>query len=320
MFETENFAVADGINYEYVYIKASDNSKATFLFLHGFPSSYYCWRNQIEYFSKQGYGCLAPNLMGYGKTYSPLDDDQYRTKSMVDHLLALMDHLNLNKAIVVGHDWGVRPATRFILHHPERALGLILFNVGYRPPAQLNLEQAIENTKKAFGYATMGYWEFFNADDAAQIIETNANRFLDLCFTDEPEIWKTDFSPVGAARQWVTSTEKTTGRASFITDRDFDVYREYASKNMQPKLNWYRSAIKNIDWNDEKDLDPTLKCPVLFIAGQRDYVCVPQLFAGQKKDIPDFESVALDTSHWTMEEKPDEVNKVVENWVEKKHL
>lgn len=250
--------------------------------------------------------------MGYGQTYSPLDDNQYRTKSMVDHLVALLDHLSLNKVIVVGHDWGVRPATRFILHHPERALGLILFNVGYRPPAQLNLEQAIERTKQVFGYATMGYWEFFNADDAAQIIENNADRFLEICFSNEPEIWKTEFCPVGAVRRWVTDTDKTTGRLPCITDKDYEFYRGYATKNMQPKLNWYRSAIKNIDWDDEKDLDPVLKRPVLYIGGSRDYVCVPQLFADQKKVIPDLESVEVDTSHWTMEEKPDEVNQIVE--------
>ena len=139
MFETQNYAVADGINYEYLYNKAKDDSKPTLLFLHGFPASFYCWRHQINYFSKQGYGCLAPNLMGYGKTYSPLDEKEFKAKSMVHHLISLLDHLNLNKVIIVGHDWGCRPATRFVLYHPDRTLGLILFNVGYRPPITIRL-------------------------------------------------------------------------------------------------------------------------------------------------------------------------------------
>jgi pimeloyl-ACP methyl ester carboxylesterase len=315
MFETQNYTVADGINYEYVYIKANEDSKPTLLFLHGFPSSFYCWRHQIDYFSKQGYGCLAPNLMGYGKTYSPLDKNEYRTKSMIEHLIILLDHLNLNKVIVLGHDWGARPATRFVLYHPERTLGLILFNVGYRRPAKLDFEQLLQMTKKAFGYELFGYWEFFNSDDAAKIIEENADGFLDLGYTSDPTLWKTDFAPLDKVRQWLTN-EKTSTRASYLTDKDYEIMRQCITEKMQPKLNWYRSAMVNIDWNDEENLDPTIKSPVLYIGGLKDYVCVPQLFADQKQYIADLETIELDAAHWTMEEKTDEVNQAVEKWIQ----
>ncbi|CAF3295691.1 unnamed protein product [Rotaria sp. Silwood2] len=317
MFELQNYTVDDGINYEYIYIKAKDDSKPTLLFLHGFPSSFYCWRYQIEYFSKQGYGCLAPNLMGYGKTYSPLDQNEYKTKSMVQHLISLLDHLNLSKVIVLGHDWGVRPATRFVLYHPERTLGLILFNLGYFPPAKFDFEQTLSLTKKAFGYETFGYWEFFNSDDAAKILEDNADRFIDLGFTNDPKLWTTDFAPLGKVREWLTG-KKTTTRASFFTDKDYEIIRKCVTEGMQPKLNWYKSAMANIDWDDEKTLDPTIKRPALYIAGTKDYICVPQLFADQNKYIADLETIELETSHWTMEEDPEKVNEVVEKWLQQR--
>ncbi|CAF1158310.1 unnamed protein product [Rotaria sp. Silwood1] len=316
MFETQNYAVADGINYEYIYIEAKDDSKPTLLFLHGFPSSFYCWRHQITYFSKQGYGCLAPNLMGYGKTYSPLDKNEYKTKTMVQHLIILLDHLNLNKVIVLGHDWGVRPATRFVLYHPERTLGLILFNVGYRPPIKFDLEQMLLFTKKTLGYETLGYWEFFNSDDAAKILEDNADRFIDLGYTSDPILWKTDLAPLGKVREWLTK-EKTTSRASYLTDKDYEVTHQCITEGIQPKLNWYKSAIVNIDWDDEKNLDPTIKRPVLYIAATKDYICLPQLFADQKQHIADLETIELETSHWTMEEDPENVNQIVEKWIKK---
>ncbi|CAF3417890.1 unnamed protein product [Rotaria socialis] len=316
-FERQNSIIADGINYEYIYIKSKDDSKPTLLFLHGFPSSFYCWRHQIDYFSKQGYGCLAPNLMGYGKTYSPLDMNEYKTKSMVQHLIALLEHLHLNKVIVLGHDWGVRPAIRFVLYHPERTLGVVLFNSGYRPPAWLDFDKMIQGTKQIFGYELFGYWEFFNSDDAAKIIEDNADRFLDLAYASDPALWKTDLAPLGKVREWVTNKKATT-RASYLTDKDYEVMHQCLTEGMQPKLNWYKSALANIDWDDEKNLDYKIKQPVLYISGTKDCICIPKFFAGQSEHITDLKSVELETSHWTMEENPESVNHEVETWI--KHI
>ncbi|CAF4077384.1 unnamed protein product, partial [Adineta steineri] len=302
--------------YEYVYMKRNDDSKPTLLFLHGFPSSFYCWRHQINYFSKQGYGCLAPNLMGYGKTYSPLDEHEYKAKSMVQHLISLLDHLNLTKVIVLGHDWGVRPATRFVLYHPERTLGLILFNFGYRPPAKFDLEQVLQSTKKIFGYELLGYFEFFNSDDAAKILENNPDGFIDILYPSDPALWKTDLAPLGAIREWMTK-KKRTSRASYLTDKDCEVARQVITEGMQSKLNWYKSVIINIDWDDEKDLDPTIKRPFLYVAGTKDYICIPQVYDNQKQHIPNLETIELNTCHWTMEEKPEDVNQAVEKWIEK---
>ena len=316
IFNTQHYEVTPGINYEYVSLPASDSSKPTFLFLHGFPSSFYCWRNQLKHFSEQGYGCLAPNLLGYGKTYSPLSPDEYRGKSMVDHLVALLDHLKLDRVIVVGHDWGVRPATRFVLYHPERTLGVVLVSAGYHRPSQLDHEKMLQMSKQALGYENTGYWKFFAADDAAELIEKNIDAFIDLAFPKDPKLWATDFAPLGKLREWVTEGKRTE-RAPFLTEDDCRVLRRNAEDGMQPKLNWYKSALSNIDWEDEKDLDPQIKRPLLFIGGTKDYICIPKLFAEQGKFVPELESVELDSSHWIMEEKPDEVNRTIEAWVKK---
>ncbi|CAF4210261.1 unnamed protein product, partial [Rotaria sordida] len=62
---TQTFTVSPGINYEYLHLPAVLNQTSTILFLHGFPSSLHSWRHQIDHFHRLGYGCLAPNLMGY---------------------------------------------------------------------------------------------------------------------------------------------------------------------------------------------------------------------------------------------------------------
>ncbi|CAF0841354.1 unnamed protein product [Rotaria sordida] len=316
MFKTQNYEVTKGINYEYVYVQANNDLKPTFLFLHGFPSTFYSWRHQIKYFSEQGYGCLAPNLMGYGKTYSPLNKDEYKLKSMVTHLIALLNHLHLNKVIVVGHDWGTAPAIRFVLYNPERTLSLVLISVGYRPPAKMDLDQVLETSKKILGYENFGYWKFFESDDAATIIENNVDSFIDLLFSNNSGEKKINFAPVGKIQEWLMNGQRTI-RASYMTEDDYANFRENLLEGMQPKLNWYKAAIENINWDDEKNLDPIIKCPVLFFTGTKDSVCVTALFAGQKQYIADLEVVELEAGHWLMEEKPNEINQGIEHWIKR---
>lgn len=270
----------------------------------------------MKYFSDKGYGCLAPNLMGYGKTFSPINPNEYRTKTMVEHLVRLLDHFDLKRVVVLGHDWGIRPATRFVLYEPDRTIGLILFSVGYRPPAKFDLDAALKTSKELLGYENLGYWRFFESEDAADLIEKNVESFIDLGFAKNPDIWRTDFAPLDAARRWIIE-QKRTDRAEFFTDEDDRVIRSIVAEGMTTKLNWYRSAIANIDYEDEKSLNSSIQRPVLFIGGSKDAICLPKAFAEQKNFIADLEQTILDSSHWIMEEKPNEVNRIVEQWLNK---
>jgi len=60
-----------------------------------------------------------------------------------------------------------------------------------------------------------------------------------------------------------------------------------------------------------------IKRPVLFIGGTQDSVCIIALFAEQKQYIADLEVVELETGHWAMEEKPDDVNQTIEQWIKR---
>ena len=74
----------------------------------------------------------------------------------------------------------------------------------------------------------------------------------------------------------------------------------------------------NIDWDDEKNLDPTSKISSsLYRWIKRLYMYTTKVFADQKKYIANYETVELDTSHWTMEEKPNEANQAVEKWIKR---
>lgn len=105
-----------------------------------------------------------------------------------------------------------------------------------------DLDQAIEASKKAVGYETIGYWKFFEADDAAKIIENNLESFIDLVCANDTIIWKTDFAPVGKARDWLMNGSRTK-QGSYMTENDYTIFRQYLAEGMQPKLNWYKALI-----------------------------------------------------------------------------
>ena len=95
--------LSDGTRYGYAHVDAS-HSKPTFLLLHGFPSASYDWRKQIYALSAKGYGVLAPDLLGYGDTDSPIQVEAYSYKRMSGHLAEILDKEGIEKVVGVGHD------------------------------------------------------------------------------------------------------------------------------------------------------------------------------------------------------------------------
>jgi soluble epoxide hydrolase/lipid-phosphate phosphatase len=96
--------VDDKVTYSYVHIEAK-TSLPTFLLLHGFPSSAYDWRHQIAHLRQAGYGIIAPDLLGYGRTDSPEAIEDYKFSKMSVHISKILEHHKIRQVIGVAHDW-----------------------------------------------------------------------------------------------------------------------------------------------------------------------------------------------------------------------
>lgn len=99
------------------------------ILLHGFPENGLCWSRVAPAFTDR-FHVIIPDLRGYGQSDAPPDDtghDTYSKRRMAQDIVALMDHLNLPSAHVLGHDRGARVAYRLALDHPARVrrLGII---------------------------------------------------------------------------------------------------------------------------------------------------------------------------------------------------
>jgi soluble epoxide hydrolase/lipid-phosphate phosphatase len=74
------------------------------LFLHGFSESSYSWVNQIEYFTRRGYGIIASDLLGTGGIDKPVELEAYGLRAMASKVAELLDCEGLEKVVAVSHD------------------------------------------------------------------------------------------------------------------------------------------------------------------------------------------------------------------------
>jgi soluble epoxide hydrolase/lipid-phosphate phosphatase len=102
---SKSVVLEDGTTYAYICIPPSSSTRPTFLLLHGFPSSSFDWRRVIPLLQEDGYGIIAPDLLGYGDTDKPTELAAYSRKRMADHINELVLKENVKQVIGVGHDW-----------------------------------------------------------------------------------------------------------------------------------------------------------------------------------------------------------------------
>jgi pimeloyl-ACP methyl ester carboxylesterase len=101
------------------------------LLLHGFPDSSYLWRHQIEALTAAGMRCIAPDLRGRGKSERPESVEAYGVRHSVADAVAILDQLEIERAHVVGHDFGALVAWLVATAHPERVDKLVAMSVGH---------------------------------------------------------------------------------------------------------------------------------------------------------------------------------------------
>lgn len=103
------------------------------LFLHGFPSLWLTWRHQLAALAEAGYRAIAPDQRGYGDTSVPSDVQAYDIEHLSGDVVRLLDALDLEQAVVVGHDWGAMVAWYTALIHPDRVRAVAGVSVPFVP-------------------------------------------------------------------------------------------------------------------------------------------------------------------------------------------
>ena len=112
------------------------------LLLHGFPDSNALWREVTPLLLNAGYRVVAPDQRGFGSSDAPQGTANYRIEHIVRDAICVLDALGIDKAHLVGHDWGAVIGWFLAGEHADLFHSLTAISVGHpRAYANAGFEQ-----------------------------------------------------------------------------------------------------------------------------------------------------------------------------------
>jgi haloalkane dehalogenase len=121
---------ADGIAYREALPDDWDGTGSTALFLHGYPTSSYLWRNVLPAVAAAGCRAVAPDLPGFGDSPPDLPGTWER---QVDNVERFQRMLDLDRVILGVHDWGGLIGLRWACDNPSAVEALVITDTGFFP-------------------------------------------------------------------------------------------------------------------------------------------------------------------------------------------
>lgn len=123
-YVTHHYADNNGVRIHYVTIGEGQTS---ILMIHGFPDFWYTWRNQMIALMSE-YQVAAIDLRGYNLSDKPQGGEYYLMRYLISDIQAVMRHLEKDKSIIMGHDWGGAIAWFFAMYFPTMTQRLIVLD------------------------------------------------------------------------------------------------------------------------------------------------------------------------------------------------
>lgn len=118
----------DAGTFDVHYYEAGDGPPV--LLLHGWPQDAWCWRGVIPLLADR-YRLIAPDLRGFGQTDAPAGGS-YNGLTIGADAIALLDALEIERAHLIGHDWGGFGAFAAAIAAPQRIASMVVLNTS--PP------------------------------------------------------------------------------------------------------------------------------------------------------------------------------------------
>ena len=319
------YAQVNGIRMGF-YEAGPKSDKPPLVLCHGWPEIAFSWRHQIKALSEAGVRVIAPDQRGYGATDRPEKVEDYDIENLTADLVGLLDHLNIHKAIFVGHDWGGFIVWQMPLRHPSRVAGVIGVNTPHTPRTP---SDPIGLLRQRYG-DHLYIAQFQDPERRAdKIFDSRVEQTFDF-FMRKPMPQKKapeagegpPAAGLGASPklnmafpQMVAGYDgKLDPREKILTPEEMQVFvNAFKVSGFTGGINWYRNMTRN--WERSGHIDHTVRVPSLMIMAGNDAVLPPSSCDGMENIVPDLEKHLIrDSGHWTQQEQPGDVSAKILEW------
>ena len=293
------------------------------IMVHGFPESWYSWRHQIGPVADAGFTACAVDVRGYGGSDKPQPVEAYAMERIVGDLIGLRKALSPDApAVLVGHDWGAPIVWNSALTHPEHFRAVAGMSVPFSGVPQRPFTEVFREHFTSQG--RFFYQEYFQEPGVAEAeAEADPRDFVQrMMYSISGDVPPGDYwdKPLGATfLEGLPDPEP----AAWLTEDDLDFYEaEFTASGFRGPLNRYRNHEADYEWL-QNWAGKRIEQPALFIGGTRDpatflFGAIEDPVALVKMFAPRAEGHILDgVGHWTQQERPDEVNAVLIDWLKR---
>ena len=270
------------------YREAGDVNKPTILLLHGYPTSSHMFRNLITDLSVQ-YHVLAPDYPGFGRSDQPLMKDfDYTFDNMANIVEGFLKELKVTKYSIYLMDYGAPIGFRIAAKYPERIESLIIQN-----------GNAYDEGLKDFWIPIKKYWNDYTVENGKPLEGFH--------------------SPAGLKWQYTHGVQDS---LKISPDNwNLDLQHLTRAENDKIQLAMFYSYRTNVplypEWQQYfRDHQP----PTLIVWGKNDYIFPADGAHPYKRDLKNLEFHLLDTGHFALEEKGDEIANYILKFLNKNNI
>lgn len=291
--------------------------------VHGFPESWYSWRDQIGPVAKAGFQVAAIDVRGYGGSDKPQPIEAYDMEALTGDVAGVIDALSADgTGILIGHDWGAPIVWNTALSRPEKIRAVAGLSVPFSGVPQRPFTEIFTEAFTSKGHFFYQAW-FQNVGPPEAEAEADVRGFLrkfyyGICGDAPDGTWP-------AKKHGATLLEGMVDPDPFpawLTDEELDYYvGEFEGSGFRGPISRYRNHERDFAWLQQFK-GRRLEMPTLLIGGDRDpafngFGRIPDPAAMMRGHVTDLRSVHVlpGVGHWTQQERPAEVTAILLDWL-----